>query len=145
MSDYSRNILAINLNSPVYYNNDTDLYNQFVGFYPNHVVISSWQLSIGKGWYSCEDCWFSVYIYTTVGEYLALDTTADTIFWSDTSLRRVSFASYAELLDANMKTFVEHGVAYTPPTDHKSYYPVGQFLLQLVSMLCWGVFAVSIM
>jgi hypothetical protein len=100
-------IIGVNLDQPVFYPNDTELYDQFKGFYDAHVVQSYRQQDIG------------------MARYLALDDNISVVLWSDISLKKINFVTYSS---AYFHSY-EQGVAYAALSEegkpYQPYYPVG--------------------
>lgn len=114
-------IIGVNLNSPVYYNNETILYNQFIDWYSFHSVVTSLQILI-------ED-----------PKYLALDSWNNLVLWSDFKMQEVNFDRIFEVaLD-----FSTPGIGYASSriqgiASNITFAPVGVIIDRGLGSPQWG-------
>lgn len=100
-------VIAVSLDFPDNYNNDSETYDAWLGLYPTRTVTSTWQIKIGNP------------------RYIFLDDTSNLVLWSDEEEQQIAFQRYIkEPFD-----LFSPGVAYVPNNDRqrtqlKEFFPV---------------------
>ena len=101
-------VIAVNLDSPVNFNNDTEVYDAWLDMYPSRAVATVDQITMGDP------------------QYIFLDDKSNLVLWSDPAQKEVAYQRYIkEPFD-----LFSPGVAFVPNNDPvrlgwKEYYPVG--------------------
>jgi hypothetical protein len=101
-------IIATNLDFPESFNNDTEVYDAWLGVYGTRAVVTTWQFAMGNP------------------QYIFLDDQNNLVLWSDPEKNEVAYQRYIkEPFD-----LFSPGVAFLPDYDPKragikEYYPVG--------------------